>query len=69
MTHGAPPADHGHAHGHGHSHAHGHGKAESSSRRVRRLLALVLAPFALAALVGVGVFYPFGQHPHSEPII
>ncbi len=44
----------------GHGHGHGHGPVPPSSRRVRRMLLLLLAPVAAAALVAVGVLYPWG---------
>nr|WP_249044660.1 YibE/F family protein [Crossiella equi] len=46
--------------GHGHGHGHGHGPAEPVSRRVRVLLTALLAPLALAALLGGVLLYPFG---------
>ncbi|MDP9641751.1 putative membrane protein [Actinopolyspora lacussalsi] len=58
----APPTGHGHGHGHGHP-------APTASRRTRRLLAAVLTPFALAAVIGAVLLYPFGQHsaPEAKP--
>jgi uncharacterized membrane protein len=58
------PAAHEHrpAHQHSHGHGHGHGPAEPASRRVRRLLTALLVPFALAAVVGAVLLYPFGSH-------
>ena len=49
-----PPAT-----GHGHGHGHGGGSLDgASATRVRRLLALLLAPCALAVLVGLVVLAP-----------
>nr|WP_221219923.1 YibE/F family protein [Prauserella isguenensis] len=47
--------------GHGHGHGHGHEPAAPASRRVRTLLISLLAPFALAALAGVVLLYPWGE--------
>nr|WP_229686689.1 YibE/F family protein [Longimycelium tulufanense] len=47
--------------GHGHGHGHGHGPVEPASRRVRLLLVALLAPLALATVVGMAVLYPFGH--------
>ncbi|MGW4064360.1 YibE/F family protein [Amycolatopsis sp. NPDC004747] len=49
------PADHGHGHG------HGHGPAAPASRRVKLLLIWLLAPLALATVVGMIVLYPWGK--------
>lgn len=55
-------------HGHGHAAGHGHGgPAIPASARVRRLLAYVLVPFALAVAVGMAVMWPDGQrHDHQR---
>ena len=47
----------------GHGHGHGHGPAAPASSRVRTLLAVLLAPFALAALIGFVVLFPTGDAP------
>ncbi|WP_017976033.1 YibE/F family protein [Actinopolyspora halophila] len=53
--------DHDHGHGHGHD-------APPASNGTRMLLAAVLAPFVLAALIGALVLYPFGEQPSpAEP--
>ncbi|MDA3628465.1 YibE/F family protein [Saccharopolyspora sp. WRP15-2] len=57
----APPP----ATGHGHGHGHGHGPAEPASKQVKRVLAIALVPFALAAVVGVLLLYPFGHEERS----
>ncbi|MDX3195032.1 YibE/F family protein [Streptomyces sp. MN03-5084-2B] len=56
----APEAPEAHA-GHGHGHGHGHGPAAPASRRVRLLLIWLLAPLALATVVGMVVLYPWGK--------
>ncbi|WP_328454330.1 YibE/F family protein [Amycolatopsis sp. NBC_00438] len=45
----------------GHGHGHGHGPAAPASRRVRLLLIWMLAPLALATVVGMLVLYPWGK--------
>nr|WP_225956326.1 YibE/F family protein [Amycolatopsis lexingtonensis] len=47
--------------GHGHGHGHGHGPAAPASRRVKLLLIWLLAPLALATVVGMVVLYPWGK--------
>ncbi|WP_326938520.1 YibE/F family protein [Amycolatopsis rifamycinica] len=47
--------------GHGHGHGHGHGPAAPASKRVRLLLIWLLAPLALATVVGMVVLYPWGK--------
>ncbi|ATY12732.1 YibE/F [Amycolatopsis sp. AA4] len=47
--------------GHGHGHGHGHGPAAPASQRVRKLLVWLLAPLALATVVGMIVLYPWGS--------
>ncbi|MFD2469382.1 YibE/F family protein [Amycolatopsis silviterrae] len=47
--------------GHGHGHGHGHGPAAPASQRVRKLLIWLLAPLALATVVGMIVLYPWGS--------
>ncbi|SEC67899.1 Uncharacterized membrane protein [Amycolatopsis tolypomycina] len=42
-------------------HGHGHGPAAPASRRVRLLLIWLLAPLALATVVGMVVLYPWGK--------
>ncbi|MGV9360105.1 YibE/F family protein [Amycolatopsis sp. NPDC003731] len=45
----------------GHGHGHGHGPAAPASRRVKLLLIWLLAPLALATVVGMVVLYPWGK--------
>ncbi|GHG50693.1 MULTISPECIES: YibE/F family protein [Amycolatopsis] len=47
--------------GHGHGHGHGHGPAAPASRRVKLLLIWLLAPLALATVVGMVILYPWGK--------
>ncbi|MGW3992021.1 YibE/F family protein [Amycolatopsis sp. NPDC004772] len=42
-------------------HGHGHGPAAPASRRVKLLLIWLLAPLALATVVGMVVLYPWGK--------
>ncbi|MBB5152800.1 YibE/F family protein [Saccharopolyspora phatthalungensis] len=50
---------------HGHGHGHGHGPAEPVSKQVKRVLVIALVPFALAAIVGVLLLYPFGHQQRT----
>jgi uncharacterized membrane protein len=47
----------------GHGHGHGHTPAAPASQRVRTIIAALLIPFAVAAVVGVVLLYPFGDGP------
>ncbi|MER7079602.1 YibE/F family protein [Saccharopolyspora kobensis] len=49
----------------GHGHGHGHGPADPASKQVKRVLAIALVPFALAAIIGVLLLYPFGHEQRS----
>lgn len=42
-------------------HGHGHTPAPPASRRVRTIIAILLIPFALAAVAGAVLLYPFGD--------
>ena len=67
--HGHPPghAPHGSPGGaHGHSHAHGHGPAAPVSRHLRKVIAAVLIPFAVAVLTGLAVLWPGGLPAHQQ---
>ncbi|MFI9231418.1 YibE/F family protein [Streptomyces rimosus] len=71
-VHGAAPAApgdgahaHRHASGHGHSHAHGHAPAAPVSRHLRKVIAAVLIPFAVAVLAGLVVLWPGGAPGHK----
>jgi uncharacterized membrane protein len=44
-------------------HGHGHAPGPPASSRVRTIIAVLLIPFALAAVVGAVLLYPFGGHP------
>jgi uncharacterized membrane protein len=50
-------------------HGHGHGPARPADRRVRILLTALLAPFALAALVGLVLLWPTGGPPATAQSI
>ena len=52
--------------GHGHGHGHGHTPAPPASDRVRKLLVILLVPFALAALVGTLILFPYGSSVDSR---
>ncbi|MGP3978574.1 YibE/F family protein [Streptomyces sp. 8N114] len=64
-----PPSGPSHAPGHTHSHAHAHGPAAPVSRHLRKVIAAVLVPFAVAVLTGLVVLWPGGapshEHDHS----
>ncbi|WP_435853152.1 YibE/F family protein [Streptomyces smyrnaeus] len=72
----APGHDHGQAHGvahgqahghaHAHAHAHGHGPAAPVSRHLRKVIAAVLVPFAVAVLTGLVVLWPGGAPGHGH---
>jgi hypothetical protein len=47
-------------------HGHGHTPPPPASRRVRTIIAALLIPFALAAVVGVVLLYPFGPAPETN---
>ncbi|MBB5119793.1 hypothetical protein AF335_12675 [Streptomyces eurocidicus] len=55
-----------HGHGHGHSHAHSHGPPSPVSGRLRKVIAAVLIPFAVAVLAGLVVLWPGGTPPHTH---
>ncbi|MFJ5996842.1 YibE/F family protein [Streptomyces sp. NPDC092370] len=62
----------GHGHGsapgggHGHSHSHHHGPATPVSLHLRKVIAAVLIPFAVAVLVGLAVLWPGGAPSHER---
>ncbi|NED71437.1 YibE/F family protein, partial [Streptomyces sp. SID9944] len=62
--------EHGHEHGsglgHGHAHGHSHGPAAPVSKRLRKVIAAVLIPFAAAVLVGLAVLWPGGAPSHQR---
>jgi uncharacterized membrane protein len=55
------------AHAHSHAHAHGQGAVAPAGRRVRLLLAALLGPAGLAALVGLVLLWPPGRPPAATP--
>ncbi|UQI48922.1 YibE/F family protein [Streptomyces sp. HU2014] len=69
----APGQSHDHAHGHtphgpghGHSHAHSHGPPSPVSGHLRKVIAAVLIPFAVAVLAGLVLLWPGGAPPHTH---
>ena len=65
--HGSPYGQsHSHGHGHSHGHAHSHGPAAPVSRHLRKVVAAVLIPFALAVLVALVVLWPGGAPGHAH---
>jgi uncharacterized membrane protein len=52
--------------GHGHGHGHSHTPATPASARVRRLLVVLLVPFAVAALAGTLILFPYGTSVDSR---
>jgi len=66
-TYGQNHADgQGQGHSYGHGHGHGHTAAPPAGRRVKVLLAALLVPAALAALVGLVLLWPSGRAPTSQ---
>ncbi|MFE7120184.1 YibE/F family protein [Streptomyces sp. NPDC057654] len=59
-----PQQPHAHAQGHGHSHSHG--PAAPVSGRLRKVIAAVLIPFAVAVVAGLVVLWPGGTPPHQH---
>ncbi|GDY28814.1 YibE/F family protein [Gandjariella thermophila] len=49
-----------------HGHGHRHSPAPPASRRVRRLLVVLLLPCALAAVAGALLLYPWGKRPTAN---
>ncbi|MFI0816946.1 YibE/F family protein [Streptomyces sp. NPDC021098] len=60
---GRPP---GHTHSHGHSHAHAHGPAAPVSARLRKVIAVVLIPFAVAVVAGLVALWPGGSEHTAQ---
>ncbi|MFJ3335513.1 YibE/F family protein [Streptomyces sp. NPDC086766] len=57
---------HEHVQGHGHGHAHSHGPATPVSKHLRKVIAAVLIPFAVAVAVGLAVLWPGGAPAHER---
>ncbi|MCM2420376.1 YibE/F family protein [Streptomyces sp. RKAG293] len=51
---------------HAHSHTHGHGPVPPVSKHLRKVIAVVLVPFAAAVLAGLIVLWPGGVPPHAR---
>ncbi|MFF2651635.1 YibE/F family protein [Streptomyces sp. NPDC058045] len=49
-----------------HGHSHGHGPAAPVSRHLRKVIAAVLIPFAVAVVVGLVALWPGGAPPHQR---
>ncbi|WP_425245959.1 YibE/F family protein [Streptomyces sp. NEAU-NA10] len=60
-----PPGGHG-GHGGGHGHSHSHGPAAPVSKHLRKVIAAVLIPFAVAVLAGLVVLWPGGAPSHER---
>jgi uncharacterized membrane protein len=56
----------GQDHGHGHPHSHAHGPAAPASRHLRKVIAAVLIPFAVAVVASLAVLWPGGAPPHER---
>ncbi|MFV8130242.1 YibE/F family protein [Streptomyces syringium] len=54
-----------HSHSHAHSHAHSHGPAAPVSAHLRKVIAAVLIPFAVAVVAGLIVLWPGGAPSHK----
>ncbi|MFJ4829679.1 YibE/F family protein [Streptomyces sp. NPDC088747] len=52
--------------GHGHGHSHSHGPAAPVSKHLRKVIAAVLIPFAVAVVVGLVVLWPGGAPGHER---
>ncbi|SCK14372.1 YibE/F family protein [Streptomyces sp. WMMB 322] len=57
----------GRAHEHGHSHAHAHGPPAPVSRHLRKVIAAVLIPFAVAVVAGLVLLWPGGLPEKGGP--
>ena len=49
-----------------HGHSHSHGPAAPVSKHLRKVIAAVLIPFAVAVVVGLAVFWPGGAPGHER---
>nr|WP_053687871.1 YibE/F family protein [Streptomyces sp. WM6372] len=61
-----PSPDQSPAPGHSHGHSHGHGPAAPVSKHLRKVIAAVLIPFAVAVFVGMVVLWPGGAPAHER---
>lgn len=52
--------------GHGHEHTHSHGPAAPVSKHLRKVIAAILIPFAMAVFIGLGVLWPGGAPAHER---
>ncbi|MFJ6986110.1 MULTISPECIES: YibE/F family protein [unclassified Streptomyces] len=60
------PGDRGGSSGGGHGHGHSHGPAAPVSQHLRKIIAAVLIPFAVAVLAGLVVLWPGGAPAHER---
>ncbi|MER5430972.1 YibE/F family protein [Streptomyces sp. NPDC002588] len=57
---------HGDHQAHGHGHSHSHGPAAPVSKHLRKVIAVILIPFAAAVLAGLVVLWPGGAPAHQR---
>ncbi|MEV6005738.1 YibE/F family protein [Streptomyces sp. NPDC051976] len=57
---------HGQSHGHTHGHSHAHGPVPPVSKHLRKVIAAVLVPFAVAVLAGLVLLWPGGAPGHAR---
>lgn len=62
----APVPGHGQSHGHTHGHSHAHGPVPPVSKHLRKVIAAVLVPFAVAVLAGLVLLWPGGAPGHAR---
>lgn len=60
------PPEPGHEHGGHTGHSHDHGPATPASRRLRRIIAAVLVPFAVAVVAGMVLMWPGRLPAHAS---
>ncbi|KJY46469.1 lipoprotein [Streptomyces sp. NRRL S-444] len=65
-AHAAAGHDHGPSEGHSHGHSHSHGPAAPVSKHLRKVIAAVLIPFAVAVFAGMVVLWPGGAPAHER---
>ncbi|WP_206310728.1 YibE/F family protein [Streptomyces sp. A1547] len=65
-AHAAAGHDHGPSEGHSHGHSHSHGPAAPVSKHLRKVIAAVLIPFAVAVFAGMVMLWPGGAPAHER---
>ncbi|MFE0042299.1 YibE/F family protein [Streptomyces albireticuli] len=65
-AHGHAGNGHSNGHSHGHGHSHSHGPPSPVSGHLRKVIAAVLIPFAVAVLAGLVLLWPGGAPPHTH---